>query len=244
MNDETIAAPGWLEMALEARAPFEFGALLVALPWLPLLPRGDGHPVLVFPGMLGTNLSTQPLRLVLRLLGYKVHGWNQGRNLGPRPKVMAESLARIHELRLHHGRRVSLIGHSLGGIYARQLSKQAADEVRQVITLGTPFTGKPESNGASRLYETLNDREYLDVSARAELSKAPPVPTTSIYSRGDGIVAWRCSVEPPGPQTESIDVPAASHVGMAMNPFVLKIIAQRLSQPEGQWKPYTTKNHT
>ena len=243
-NDDTIAAPGWLEKLLEARAPFEFAALLAVLPWLPLVPRGDGHPVLVFPGMLGTNLSTRPLRMVLRALGYKAYGWNQGRNLGPRPKVLAESLALIRALRHQHGRSVSLIGQSLGGIYARELAKQAPNDVRQVITLGTPFTGRHESNGASRLYDALNNREYLDPASRAGVRTAPPVPTTSIYSRTDGVVAWRSSIEAPGPQTESINVPAASHVGMAVNPIVLKIIAQRLAQPEGQWKPYATRRST
>ena len=240
IDDHTIAAPGWLEMALEARAPFEFGALLAALPWLPLVPRGDGHPVLVFPGLLGTDLSTRPLRLVLRALGYHVHGWKLGRNLGPRPKVLADSLERIRALSRQHGRRVSLIGQSLGGIYTRELAKQVPDNVRQVITLGTPFTGKPEASNASRLFEALNGRQHLDPATLCARREPPPVPTTSIYSRTDGIVAWRCSVEPPGPRAESIAVPA-SHSGMGVNPMVLKIIAQRLAQPEGQWKPYNPK---
>ncbi len=115
-QEDRIDPPGWLEMALEARAPFEFGALLAALPWLPFVPRGDGHAVLVFPGMIGTDLSTRPLRMVLRALGYEAHGWDQGRNLGPRPKVLAASLARIRELSRQQGRSVSLIGQSLGGI--------------------------------------------------------------------------------------------------------------------------------
>ena len=237
-QEDRIAPPGWLQMMLEARAPFEFGALLAALPWLPFVPRGDGHAVLVFPGMIGTDLSTGPLRLVLRALGYDAHGWNQGRNLGPRPKVLAASLARIRELSRQHGRSVSLIGQSLGGIYARELAKQAPNNVRLVITLGTPFTGRPEPSNVSRLFEALNGREHLEPAVRAARREPPPVPTTSIYSRTDGIVPWRCSIEPSGPQVESIDVPAASHAGMAVNPMVLEIIAQRLAQPEGQWQPY------
>lgn len=241
-HEDPVAAPGWFEKVLEARAPFEFGALLAALPWLPLLPRGDGHAVLVFPGLLGTNLSTRPLRLVLRALGYDAHGWKQGRNLGPRPKLLVDCLARIRELSRQHGRSVSLIGQSLGGVYARELAKQAPDDVRLVITLGTPFTVKPEASNASRLFEALNGREHLAPAVRLARSEPPPVPTTSIYSRTDGVVAWRCSIEPPGPQTESIAV-SASHTGMGVNPMVLKLVAQRLAQPEGHWKPYNPEEN-
>ena len=97
---------------------------------------------------------------------------------------------------------------------------------RLVVTLGTPFTGKPESSNASRLFEALNDRERQAPAVRAARREPPPVPTTSIYSRTDGVVAWRCSIEPPGPQTKSVAV-SASHTGMGVNALVLKLIAQR-----------------
>ena len=236
-RNDGIAPPGWLEMALEARAPFEFAALIASLPWLPFMARGDGHPVLVFPGMLGTDFSTRALRLVLRALGYDAHGWNQGRNLGPKPQALAESLTRIRALKRQQGQRVSLIGQSLGGIYARELAKEAPEDVRQVITLGTPFTGGPESSHAWRLFEALNGREHRATEIRAARRAPPPVPTTSIYSRSDGVVAWRCSIEPQSERTESIEVPA-SHAGMAVNPIVVRLIAQRLAQPEGEWRPY------
>ena len=234
---DSVPAPAWWKLALEARAPLEFGASLAALPWLALSPRGDGHPVLVFPGMLASDISTQPLRQLLRLLGHQVHGWEQGRNLGPRSAVLAASLARIRELRRSSGRKVSLVGQSLGGIYARELAKQAADDVRCVVTLGTPFTGGPRSTNAWKIYERLNGRDHLAPQERAGVRQTPPVPTTSIYSRSDGVVAWQCSLERTGPQSENIEV-ETSHTGMGVNPLVLHALADRLAQPEGAWQPF------
>ena len=235
---EDVPAPGWIKLLLEARACVELGAgLATALPLLATAPRGDGHPVLVFPGMAASDLSTALLRRWLQALGYAVHGWEQGRNLGPRADVMAASLARIRALREQHGARVSLIGQSLGGIYARELAKQASDDVRFVITLGTPFTGGARSSNAWRLFEALNGRDHFEPTVRAGMRQAPPVPTTSIYSRSDGVVAWQCCVQAAGARTENIEV-EGSHTGMAVHPLVLHAIADRLAQPEAAWLPF------
>ena len=235
---QDVPPPGWLHLLMEARAGLEFGAgLAAALPLLASAPRGDGHPVLVFPGMAASDLSTVPLRRWLRALGYAAHGWEQGRNLGPRADVMAASLACIRALREQHGAKVSLIGQSLGGIYARELAKQASDDVRFVITLCTPFTGGARSSNAWRLFEALNGRDHFAPAVRAGMRQAPPVPTSSIYSRSDGVVAWQCCLQAEGQRTENIEVDG-SHTGMAVQPLVLHAIADRLAQPEGAWQPF------
>lgn len=236
-DSNAVPAPAWWKLVLEARAPFEFISGLAAAPLLAMSPRGDGHAVLVFPGMLASDLSTRPLRQLLRLLGHDVHGWEQGRNLGPRGAVLAASLARIRELRRSSGRKVSLVGQSLGGIYARELAKQAADDVRCVVTLGTPFSGGPRSTNAWRIYESINGSEHLARGAREGVREAPPLPTTSIYSRSDGIVAWPCSLQQAGPLAENVEV-EGSHTGMGVNPLVLHVLADRLAQPEGAWRPF------
>ena len=237
-NVDSVPPPAWWKVALEGRALFELGAGLVAGgPLLAASKHGDGHAVLVFPGMIASDVSTAPLRRWLRALGYDVHGWEQGRNLGPRPEALDASLARIRALRQSSGRKISLIGQSLGGIYARELAKQSADYVRLVITLGTPFSGGARSTNAWRLFEMMNGREHSEPQARAAMCQAPPVPTTSIYSRTDGIVAWQCSIDLAGPMSENIEV-AGSHTGMGVNPLVLHVIADRLAQPEGQWAPF------
>ena len=229
--------PNALLMLLEGRAPIEFFSLFAALPWLARLPRGDGHPVLVFPGMAASDITTVPLRRYLNSLGYVTQAWGQGLNFGPRPGVIARSADDLRALADKHGQPVSLIGWSLGGLYARELAKLHPTLTRCVVTLGTPFTGHPKATNAWRVYELLSRSKVGDAELMAEIRKPPPVPTTSIYSRSDGIVSWRCSLNDPGPLVENIEVPA-SHVGMGTNPLVLYAVADRLAQPIGQWRRF------
>lgn len=224
-------------LALEARAPFEFASLFTAQPFLYSAPKGDGHPVLVLPRLLGCDLSTQPLRYYLASLGYAASPWELGVNLGPRHGVLRRCLERLEQIQAKHGRRVSLIGWSLGGLYAREMAKEAPELVRQVITLGTPFTGHQNPSDVWAMYEAATGDPMGLPLRHGPLDEAPPVPTTSIYSRSDGIVPWNCSVQTPGPLSESIEV-EASHMGLATSPLSLFAIADRLAQPEDDWRPF------
>jgi len=232
-----LRAPGLVRLALEWRAPWEYGTTLLAGPWLEQVPAGDGHPVLVFPGLMASDVSTKPLRRFLTRKGYVTYGWEHGSNLGPREGVLDHCMARVRELRRRHRRRISLIGWSLGGIYARELAKDFPRDVRQVITLGTPFTGHPKATNAWRLYELVTGHRIGAPEIHEPLRQPPPVPTTSIYSRTDGVVAWHCSVERGGARTENIEV-EASHFGMGLNALAWYAIADRLAQPEGGWQPF------
>jgi pimeloyl-ACP methyl ester carboxylesterase len=229
--------PGALLMLLEGRAPWEYAALLASMPWLRKLPKGDGHPVLVFPGLGASDGSTAPLRRLLDELGYVTQRWGQGFNFGPRHGVLQRCNEAVRALHRQHQRPVSLIGWSLGGLYAREIAKELPDLTRCVITLATPFTGHPRGTNAWRFYEIVSGQNVHDAAVLKQLREAPPVPTTSIYSRSDGIVSWRCSVNEPGPLVENIEVPA-SHVGMGMNPVALYAVADRLAQPPGQWRHF------
>jgi pimeloyl-ACP methyl ester carboxylesterase len=151
--------------------------------------------------------------------------------------VIDACLERLSSLHREHGRAVSLIGWSLGGIYARELAKAMPDAVRQVITLGTPFTGHPKATNAWRIYEWATGHKIGAPDIHEPLRTAPPVPTTSIFSRSDGVVAWQCSLERESAHTENIEV-QASHLGMGMNPLALYAIADRLAQPEDDWQPF------
>ncbi len=172
---------------------------MAATPWLSRLPRGDGHPVMVFPGMGANDLTTIPLRRFLRRLGYVTQAWGQGLNFGPRRGVLRRCAADVQALAERHGQPVSLIGWSLGGLYAREMAKELPDHTRCVVTLGTPFAGDPKATNAWRVYELLSGQSAHDPVMHEKLRTAPTVPTTSIYSRTDGIVAWQCSLNEPGP---------------------------------------------
>ena len=228
---------------MELRAPWEFGAVIPSWFRLKRAPAGDGHPVIVFPGLSASDTSTVPLRAYLQRLGYQVSGWNQGFNFGPRAGVLKGAKRQLQDTFDASGKKVSLIGWSLGGVYARELAKQLPDQVRAVITLGTPFAGSPKSTNAWRIYELASGRDARRQSARYDLPDAPPVPTTSVYSRSDGIVAWKASLQAPSnhnPNTENIEV-LASHIGLGVNPSAWWVVADRLAQPEGQWKRFERK---
>ena len=235
-----LTAPSpWL-LAMEFRAPWEFGALFPAWPLLQRSPRGDGHTVLVFPGLSASDASTLPLRKFIETRGYATDGWNQGFNFGPRAGVLDAIKAQVRNAVQTTGRPVSLVGWSLGGIYAREIAKELPDHVRGVITLGTPFAGPPQSTNAWRIYELVSSRSIEREREAFDLPVAPSVPTTSIFSRTDGIVAWQGSIQTPSahnPNTENIEV-VASHIGMGMNPSAWWAVADRLAQPQGSWAPF------
>ncbi|MBV8848943.1 MAG: alpha/beta hydrolase [Methylobacteriaceae bacterium] len=236
-TEPRLRPPSLLLLALEGtRAVCELGATLATLPILHAAPRGDGHAVLIFPGLVASDLSTEPLRRYLRAQGYSAHEWGLGRNFGPRPGVLDACRDRIRQLRQESGGKVSLIGWSLGGIYAREMAKEMPRDVRSVITLGTPFRGSPRATNAWRVYEWASG-ETVDTVDQMQIERSPPVPTTSIFSRTDGVVAWQCSVEREKAQVENIEV-EASHIGLGVHPAVLYAIADRLAQPEGAWKRF------
>jgi pimeloyl-ACP methyl ester carboxylesterase len=237
---ELVAAPGPLQMMLEARAPWEYAAMLAATPWLARLPVGDGHPVVVFPGLGASDFTTLPLRNFLHDRGYTPYAWKQGFNFGPRQGVLDACREHVRHTATRHREKVSLIGWSLGGLYAREIAKEQPENARCVITLGTPFTGHPRATRAWRFYELVSGQSVHDPALMAQLRTAPSCPTTSIYSKSDGIVAWQCSINERAAHTENIEV-HASHIGMGMNPLALYAIADRLAQDPRAWNRFDAK---
>lgn len=229
--------PSRLLLALELRCILELHAFFTMYPLLRRAPRGDGHPVLVLPGLAASDTSTRPLRAFLKELGYAAHGWKQGRNRGPRPGVEDGIDARIAELAARYGRSVSVIGWSLGGVFAREAARRAPSRVRQVITLGSPFANEPKASNASQVYELLSGRRSDDWPGREAMKLPPPVPSTAIYTRTDGIVAWQGCREQESATTDNIEV-EGSHSGLGHNPIVLYAVADRLAQAEGEWGPF------
>jgi pimeloyl-ACP methyl ester carboxylesterase len=220
------------------RALAEFASLMYTRRFLERLPRGDGHGVILLPGFLGDDGYNAPLRRHLNKIGYHAVGWAQGRNLGPRGDLLERTLEYVQDLARETGGKVSLVGHSLGGIYARELAKEAADDVRQVISLGSPF-GEGRDTGAypRRLFSTLNPDEDITIEQHA-LTEPPPMPTTAVFSKEDGVVNWlTCYQEGRHEHVQNIQV-WGSHCGMTINPMVWFLLAERLAQPEDNWRPF------
>jgi len=238
-------APSKALLALEVvRGIWEYGlGIALKQPLQHLINEGDGHPVMVIPGLAGSDGSTAYIRSFLNSIGYNAYSWGLGRNLGPQEGLdsMLEDIAtRIEEIyQMSGGKEVSIIGWSLGGIYAREIAKRLPDKIRQVITLGTPFKGESDSTNASKVYEYLSgDVSYKDSTVLAQIKQVPPVPFTSIFSKTDGVVHWTTSIEEEGPQAENIEVVGASHLGLGHNPVTMYIISDRLMQTKESWTPY------
>ncbi len=197
------------------------------------LPRGRGEPVMVIPGFGASDVNTAALRRALNQLGYEAVGWGCGRNMGMRPQVrdrLAQSLRSLCEER---GQKVTLIGWSLGGVFAREMARHQPQCVRRVFTLGSPFNGHPNANNLVKLFGLMNPkmRGTPDLDGFRRRIPAPPVPCIAIHTKSDGIVAWQCSVETEGAQIENVEV-RGTHFGLPINSQVLKVIAERMAEAD------------
>jgi pimeloyl-ACP methyl ester carboxylesterase len=222
------------------RGAMTFGTLPFAVPLLSRAPRGDGHGVLLLPGLMADDLSNQALRAYLTSLGYVTRGWGLGRNIGPTDAVLDGMPVLLQDMAAATGGPVSLVGWSLGGIYARELARDHPHLVRQVITLGSPFAlVDPRQSRAEPAFRRRSRRHaHSDrVPGRDQLSRPIPVPSTAIYSRSDGIVHWRACMQEPAADRENIEV-ACAHLGFGVDPATLWAVADRLAQRRGQWRPF------
>lgn len=227
---DTLSPPALRLLLGESRAMLAYGRYLLKGLDHKRLPAGNGQPVLVLPGFGANDVSTRPLRRGLTRLGYTSYGWAQGTNTGmtrQRREMMVTQLQAIHA---RHNQPVTLVGWSLGGVFARELARVFPDQVSQVFTLGSPINRDPDANNVSALFRLFNPRHRNpDRDAFFDRIPAPPVPCTAIYTRQDGIVSWQCCLENDGPMTENVEV-SGTHVGLPWNPQVLAVIAERLAR--------------
>ena len=227
----------FLAMMEMPRAMMELASLGPSLPALHAVPAGDGHPVLVLPGFLGSDMSTSLLRHYLDLKGYRTSGWGLGINLGlSRVGGFPALLEKLEQVFEKSGQKeVSLVGWSLGGNFARHLAREAPEKVRQVICLGSPISDPSQASTYST-YERLNSAE----NARDALDRyqqhnkaAMPVPSTAIFSKTDGVVPHHFAQEKNTDHTENIEV-TGSHSGLVVNPQVFCVIGKKLAQKNWQ----------
>ena len=221
------------------RGAFSLASLPLAAPLLARAPRGDGHGVLVLPGLMADDLSTRPLRRFLKLLGYDVHGWGLGRNVGPTSSIVAGMPRAVDVLAESTGQKVSVIGWSLGGIFARELGREDPESIRQVITLASPYAMRDSQQSRAGVAFRSRARSHVPggVPPRTTMRLPIPVPSTAVFSRTDGIVDWQACIEPASPDHENVEV-RAGHLGIGVDPAVLWLLANRLALPEDNWKPF------
>ena len=245
--------PRLLHQLIEPRAFLE----LVALPWyLPLLsrtPRGDGHPVLLLPGFMADEMTMVALKLFLQNRGYDVETWGFGRNVGFRSKYANALAQKIRYMHYRSGRKVSLVGWSLGGVFAMYGAHEAPECVRAVITLGSPVSMDPAGSQSPPMVKALYrliahpmgaSAQHTDRHARKLRGpKVLQVPMSCLYSVADGVVPpQEATIDGDPAFHENIRV-AGSHLGLGINPFVLWIVADRLAQPEGRWAPFVPSGY-
>lgn len=224
-----LAAPGFGRLLLEARAPLQALQFLMQADTLDL-PKGDGHAVLLLPPFGLGDEAFRPMAGRLERLGYVAYGWEQGRNLGLRLRLLDRLSERLESIAIEHGGPLSLIGWSAGGLYARELARLRPQRVRRLFTLGSPIRtherGQVLARTAQRSVEAV-----LAVAGNPSFAPRlppPPVPCTAIHSRSDGVVAWQAAMESEGPQVENLAV-SGSHLGFGVSLEVLRLIAERLA---------------
>ncbi len=224
--------PSKLLMAAELpRAMFGAVELVAKAPRLARAPRGDGRPVVILPGLVNPDWANFAMRRYLRRLGYDARGWGLGPNLGARSVgAEGEKLDRlIRDVFAETGQKVTLIGISLGGLMARLMAHRWPEQVREVITISSPFAGDPKATNLWRVFEWLSGERVDDAAVQANrllVEREPPVPTTAIWSASDGLVQGRiCRTE----ECRSIEV-RSGHVWVQMRAEVLLHVAEVLGK--------------
>jgi len=230
--EATIKKPSLFLLALESRVGLEIAAHLAFTPYYKTLPSGNGRTVLVIPGFGSNDSGTALLRQFLKRKNYHAVGWGLGTNNGSSKRIREALFNMVANLHNSSDEKVTIIGWSLGGLYARELGRKFPDHVHSVITLGTPFTGDPDANNVSRIVNFFSKKtevpKVTSTDAFREKSKPLPVPSTAIFSKTDGIVAWQCSLEQEAVNTQNIAV-ISSHLGLPFNPLVMRAIAKTLA---------------
>lgn len=230
---ESLAPPPPKLTSREVRAPIDWAGAIFALPKLLNLPKGDGRPVLLAPGFMTDEWAMRPLQKFLCRLGYAAAGWGLGKNRGDVEEDIVRLGDQCRAVAVEHGEPVTLIGWSLGGVVCREVARLYPEAVREVITLGTPVSGGPKYTVAAVPYAKSRNLDLdafeLEVLARNRIGF--PQPVTAIFSRQDGVVGWRATLDVYNPQARHIEVDS-THFGIGVHRDSWRAIALILAGQE------------
>lgn len=230
----------WRELlAVPELALFPLAAVTAAVS----TPSAESRPVLVIPGFIGTDQSTLPLRTFLWSQGHQPYGWGVGRNIGPADHVVSGLDRMLVQLHHRHQRPIDVVGWSLGGVFGRMLALNRPEMVRQVITLGSPIRIDRRQSNVRFLFDLMGSIwKFASVSNRLDVDRIP-VPSTTIWTRQDGVVPGIACRQTPGPRAEAVQV-RGSHFGLGYNVAVLRVVADRLALPDDEWRAFEVTSRT
>ena len=189
--------------------------------------KGDGRHVLLIPGLLASEHRMEPMRAILEAAGFRAHGWGMGRNLGPRVDTLEQIDRKVDAIRSLGDAPVTLVGWSLGGLFAREYAKFAHEKVAGVITLGSPFSGDPRANHAWRLYQMVAGHPVDCPPFACSREVKPPVPTIALWSRRDGVIHPECARGRTHERDKAIEVDC-THMGFAVAPEGILAVGKAL----------------
>lgn len=179
--------------------------------------KADGRPILLVPGFLSKPAHMFVLRKVLVAAGHPVSDWGMGRNPGMSQAHLDGLVSRLNQEADRHGHKVTLIGWSLGGIYAREAAKRAPDAASAVLTLGSPISGDPRANNAWQIYERVAGHAVDAPPIEGDRSEKPPVPTIALWSRRDGVIPPVAARGADGERDDAVELPCG-HMSLCSHP--------------------------
>lgn len=222
------ALPSVRELLANVSVPFDIARTRTQANGLAQAIAGDGRSILLIPGLLASEQRMEPLRAVLNAAGYDAHGWGLGRNFGPRLDTLEQIDRCVDTIRQDNGQPVTLVGWSLGGLFAREYAKYATAKVGGVITMGTPFSGDPRANHAWRLYQLISGTPVDQPPFPCNRTAKPPVPTIALWSRRDGVILPECARGRNGERDQAIEVDC-THMGFAAAPEGIAAVGRALA---------------
>lgn len=227
---EPITPPGNLDTLQELRLAID--VLRWTPSWLAMKSRRTGKPrtVILLPGFGMGPRSMRVMESFLRRRGHRPRDWGLGQNTGDAPQLRARLKRVVEESIATHGAPVVLVGWSLGGYIAREYAREHAEEVRRVITLGSPVIGGPRYTATAKWYRSQgHDLDEIERAIAERYATPLRVPVTAIYSKRDGIVAWRACIDKWSPDVRHVEV-SETHVGLGLAPRVLAIVADEVER--------------